>query len=1513
MADGTVRGAFELEARAAVDTLAAVRDRGAEADATLERLGRRMDGLGTSAQRMSAGVSARMGEMSRSVSTQADVIEGRLDRLQGKMRDVGRVTMRPNVDLSGIAQANAALDELELRLARISHDSATARVRVSTSGGGMPGLVGAGGVAGGGAAGGGGRAFSTLGGVGGALPWWAALAPLAPALGGAAVGLGGSALSGALGAGTLGLGAYGALGAGAGLTYAAARPVVTGLQTVMKAQQAYQQAYAAYGPRSAQALSAYRTYQAQLRSHPGSAGAVAGLDAARTSYQSSFSQAQGNLYGGLSGVLSNAAQAMPSLGVSAGITTRAVAGSATQLSGFLTQPAQLAAVRALSGSFAQDLPLVENTLQHVLTIFERLAVDAQPFFTQGLRWVDHWTAGLATASGHTEQVQARMQGYVNSARDWADLSGAALRTIRDLFQAGAPSGDSMVVRLTDTIDRWDAFINSNPQSVQAFFRQAETTTTNIAGAIGHLVHDVMQIANLLDPIVQRATQLVNLVSGMGPGSLGMLGALGYGAYGGIAGRTGLPGAGSLAGAFVTGSYTPGRGGGAVGGTLAGPVAAGASAGEQSFLIPRSGFQAARIYGVGQQDALFAMLGTQTIGRRAIPVGGAAATPEEFQAAYGGVPGARYAMPELVGSQASMIARARGLAGTAVEGAARFAAPVVGITSLLQALQRGGSPPTVAMNTLNNVGSMITLGGSHSAGGAVLGGVLGLGGAGLLGLGTLGTLATGGLAAGLGYTAQSLISPASAGASLQNPQGAASLRSLGQQAAGVTSLAGMSQVQSRATAARIGGLEMSPGDQAKLDAYLHNAWVTAARNAAISASNEFGQAFSEAIAQGQKPRVAVREMMSGIDAELKHLGPQGQRQLATSMAQWVSQMEQENPKLEHPLQRAMDNLTGQLNKTYDHAHHTLGTLQTDFFYFNGQILQGVQNTWPKISTALTDPMQVALDKMNGQFGTIQAEAVHALTMMGFNAGQARSIVTDTVQGGKAAANAKLTVGLNASGLGTFGPLSPKAPAGLGHARGGVIPGDGLQDTVDLGGGHMAAPGEAYIANRHTMKDLTLATMAKFGKTAWQMIRDEGRPHSAPVRLSRGGPMGGGGLSATSYSGYSLPLPRGSMMPGSWSIDQGVDIPAGANTPEFAIGPGVIVGAGISGFGPNAPILRITQGPLAGQEVYYGHAGPNVVPVGAHVSAGQQITEVGAGIVGISTGPHVEMGFYPPGSTGNGSEMATVLRELMSGARVTGVGGGASGAAGSTLPAITLRSGGIGMGGIPGLLGHVGAQAYANGLAAQINSQTGAMGISGAAFSGGGTARANQELGRRMMLTMWGPDQWPPLLALWNRESGWNANATNPTSGAAGIPQDITGNRHGGPAGQIAWGLNYIRGRYGSPAAAEAHEQSAGWYTRGGHIPADQINWAGWNARGGTFTTNGPTLFGAGERGRKETVSITPTGQSGRSIQVVMEHVHLGAGDPATLKQVAESVAGHIIDALDAASGASDSALAGVGGR
>ena len=83
--------------------------------------------------------------------------------------------------------------------------------------------------------------------------------------------------------------------------------------------------------------------------------------------------------------------------------------------------------------------------------------------------------------------------------------------------------------------------------------------------------------------------------------------------------------------------------------------------------------------------------------------------------------------------------------------------------------------------------------------------------------------------------------------------------------------------------------------------------------------------------------------------------------------------------------------------------------------------------------------------------------------------------------------------------------------------------------------------------------------------------------------------------------------------------------------------------------------------------------------------------------------------------------------------------------------------------------------------------------------------------------WAPSEFTCLVKLWNKESGWNTHAANP-SGAYGIPQALPGSKMGaaGPdwqnsyQTQVTWGLGYIAGSYGSPCGAWAHSQAVNWY-------------------------------------------------------------------------------------------------------
>lgn len=114
---------------------------------------------------------------------------------------------------------------------------------------------------------------------------------------------------------------------------------------------------------------------------------------------------------------------------------------------------------------------------------------------------------------------------------------------------------------------------------------------------------------------------------------------------------------------------------------------------------------------------------------------------------------------------------------------------------------------------------------------------------------------------------------------------------------------------------------------------------------------------------------------------------------------------------------------------------------------------------------------------------------------------------------------------------------------------------------------------------------------------------------------------------------------------------------------------------------------------------------------------------------------------------------------------------------------------------------------------------ARGSQTASRSAARTSGSPKAIARSMVSARgWGAAQFRCLDNLWEKESNWRPTAANPSSGAYGIPQSLPGSKmasHGSdwrtnPATQIAWGLDYIAGRYGTPCSAWAHSRANNWY-------------------------------------------------------------------------------------------------------
>lgn len=195
--------------------------------------------------------------------------------------------------------------------------------------------------------------------------------------------------------------------------------------------------------------------------------------------------------------------------------------------------------------------------------------------------------------------------------------------------------------------------------------------------------------------------------------------------------------------------------------------------------------------------------------------------------------------------------------------------------------------------------------------------------------------------------------------------------------------------------------------------------------------------------------------------------------------------------------------------------------------------------------------------------------------------------------------------------------------------------------------------------------------------------------------------------------------------------------------------------------------------------------------------------------------------PAGGTGNGGTTSKVSGNAASGsAGNSGASLASLGTYGSTEEVDAISSaltGAMGLGG--------------SSLATSTNgsaTSTGAPGRAGTkGFSGGGNSSQNQALAQKMAAALygWSGSEWSAgLYPLWTQESGFQTKATNPSSGAYGIPQSLPAGKMASagadyltnPATQEKWGLGYIKDRYGDPLSAERHEKAYGWYGTGGAV-------------------------------------------------------------------------------------------------
>jgi hypothetical protein len=167
----------------------------------------------------------------------------------------------------------------------------------------------------------------------------------------------------------------------------------------------------------------------------------------------------------------------------------------------------------------------------------------------------------------------------------------------------------------------------------------------------------------------------------------------------------------------------------------------------------------------------------------------------------------------------------------------------------------------------------------------------------------------------------------------------------------------------------------------------------------------------------------------------------------------------------------------------------------------------------------------------------------------------------------------------------------------------------------------------------------------------------------------------------------------------------------------------------------------------------------------------------------------------------------------------------------------------------------------------------------------SASAAKAWGRQNLNTYGWQSQYPSLDKLWTRESGWRWNALNRGSGAYGIPQSLPASKmrsagadyHDNAGTQIKWGLNYIKGRYGSPNKAWAHSQNTGWYDSGNYMPPGySVSYNGTGRHERLYTGHQVSLMGRGGDGESSPVigSVILQTPPGATVHEVIDELSFG---------------------------------------
>lgn len=284
---------------------------------------------------------------------------------------------------------------------------------------------------------------------------------------------------------------------------------------------------------------------------------------------------------------------------------------------------------------------------------------------------------------------------------------------------------------------------------------------------------------------------------------------------------------------------------------------------------------------------------------------------------------------------------------------------------------------------------------------------------------------------------------------------------------------LSQLEDEVIDARIKALHKQQKliKRSKLDATLYD--VQSAQDINLANDNSVrGWKYNQRQLHGKQ--------MAAIGDPVKN--PNRSKQVTEDLLAPLKDAAKQNPKLQKLYQTMVDDV-----------QNRWANMGQKIKVVNGQVFTGTQKEWKGIQDNITSATEKARQHANDDFTAIQRQALGSLQAMGYSASEAKQMVGNSDATGRGVSTGHRAAPPSARG-GSGG--AGAQGGGSRSAMGGRIPGHGRQDKTDLGGGHIGAPGEAYIANRHTEQRLD-NMLAPYNTSLSNEIKNETKPHFAPL--------------------------------------------------------------------------------------------------------------------------------------------------------------------------------------------------------------------------------------------------------------------------------------------------------------------------------------------------------------------------------------------------------------------------------